>query len=145
MMSFLKEKAKRQLSVISLVTVLFLFVATLGIPLSQHLCGGKVVSQNIYGTPRICSMGFTHIPPDQVSLGTVPCCDSRSELQAADGLENDGPSISSVRILSSIEPIIFSESILWKPSNQVEFVFRGNLSPPLIRKDLVLEYRVLLI
>jgi hypothetical protein len=73
----------------SLVAVCFLLLASVGIPLSQHWCGGKVVSARLYGHSASCGMMDRDASRGH-SLSAPPCCNNVQSLQAATGLENDG-------------------------------------------------------
>lgn len=145
MLTLLKGKAKRLLSVISMVTVLVLIATTLGIPLSQHLCGGKVVSQKIYGSSTLCAMGTAHISNGELSLSALPCCDTKNELQAVKDIDNDGPSYTSPSASTNFDYIALPVSSEWIPRSKAVSEFRNILSPPLLQRDIVLEFRAILI
>ena len=125
------------------MAVLLLFVASLGIPLSQHLCAGQIYSQAFYGSPAPCSMQPDEQAPGSVSLSPVPCCDDRHELLAASGLENDGPRALLISPELALDLGFRVQALAYMPAKSLYPL--GYTGPPLPGKDVVLEFRVLLI
>ena len=143
MVSLFHGKALK--SAVSLMAVLVLFVATLGIPLSQHLCGGQVYSQSFYGAAQPCSMQSEPSPSGAEHLGQAPCCANQHELQAASGLENDGPRALPISPELALDLGFRVQALAYMPDSPKSLYPLGYTGPPLPGKDVVLEFRVLLI
>lgn len=119
----------------------FLF-ASVGIPLSQHLCGGEIVSTRIYAEAPSCGM-----PEEQgtgVGLDNPPCCQTQHALLAAQNLENDGPT-SAIQIDPSVLPLFDDESALQIFSTPSGIQFEQAQGPPGPKPDLLALYQTYLI
>ena len=121
----------------SFIAVCFLFLATVGIPLNQHWCGGKVFSERLYANTASCPMMSEHGHPG-VSIEAVPCCSNTHSLQAAEGLDNDGIALAAKPIVQVASFAMVEVALLSLPQhNALEASVTE--SPPWVQRDIVLE------
>ena len=92
MIFHLQRKKSTGQALISLFVVAMLFLATVGIPLSELWCCGKVVSLRLYEQASSCGMMVESIPDNSTSVGepVSTCCRDILALQSAQGLDSDG-------------------------------------------------------
>lgn len=126
----------------AMLAVAFLFLATVGIPVGTHWCGGKVYKVNLYSLAESCMP--VSIPSDEVAIGHEACCKDQLDLLAAKDLDNDGaPQIAK----APVQPELVLESVpapAWLTASHMDLPVRIHSPPPKVR-DLVVEFRTLLI
>lgn len=129
----------------SLLMVCALWIATLGIPLSQHWCGGNLVASSLYSTAPSCGMPVEQ-STTQSEVRTPPCCKSETQLLAATGLDNDGALQSTA---SAPNPISFAlpSHDIWtsKAPLATNYGFDSQGPPPRATRDLIALFQTYLI
>lgn len=81
------HRSPLKLGFIAVFAWLFLAFANLGIPLSQHLCHGEVVSSSLYRQAPSCA-GASESPLAH-EFSSPPCCAQNLELQKNDEIAPD--------------------------------------------------------